>query len=76
MQEDDGIPAAEFDEPFLPDGSSAGPLPHKQEPPDSTRYQAFPPSSSGPPTQPPPSNPGVSPVQRALILLELLSVLL
>lgn len=60
LQDDDGYPAAELDEPFHPDGSSAGPLPRKQEPPDSTRYQPFPPSS-GPPTQSPPSNQPVSP---------------
>lgn len=62
LQEDDGIPAAaELGEPYLPDGSEAGPLPHKREVPDGTRYTAFPPSS-GPASQPQPpaSNQGVS----------------
>lgn len=61
--EDDGIPAAaELGEPYLPDGSEAGPLPHKREVPDGTRYTAFPPSS-GPASQPQPpaSNQGFDP---------------
>lgn len=58
QQEDDAISAAtsEFGEPFVPDGSQAGPLPHKQEIPD-TRYSQFPPSA-GP--APPTHNHGVS----------------
>ena len=57
-QEDDAISAVAsgLDEPFVPDGSQAGPLPHKKEIHD-TRYSAFPPSA-GP--APPTHNHGVS----------------
>ncbi len=52
MQEEDGIPAvADFSEPFMPDGSQAGPLPQK----DSSR--SFPPGPGPPPSGPPPSRP-------------------
>ena len=54
------MPAAgEFAEPFLPDDSQAGPLPHKQQAPGDGRYASFPPSS-GAASQPPPANQGVS----------------
>lgn len=61
MQDDDGIlPAAELDEPFLPDGPQAGPLPHKQEPAADAGYGSFPPSSGPSSQQPhPPANKGV-----------------
>lgn len=69
IQEDDGIPAAaEFSEPFLPDESPAGPLPHKQDP-GGPRYAAFP-SSSGPTTQPPAANHGVSAEQDHTLLTQ------
>lgn len=54
-QEDDVMQAAAgLGEPYIPNGSQGGPLPHKQEVPD-PRYTPFP-SASGSANKPPPAN--------------------
>lgn len=58
LQEDDGIPAAAelLEQPYMPENSKAGPLPHKEDP-GSARYGTAPTST---PPQNPPANQGVS----------------
>lgn len=63
VQEDDGLPAAaEIAEPYMPNGSQAGPLPHKETP--------FSPPSVPPSQVPPTANKGVSlPIKPALVII-------